>query len=650
MKQIVATFVRLLAVIMLAGLLVSPVASGQPPENPGLSVAPTLPLVQLGAGPNLAFYGDQGVETLNVPVPPGLEPVSLNAITQLPVNVRSATITVMQDDRTISRIDIPPGAAAPIVIPLAGARIVDNAVSVMLRTYLLPVEGYCLDPSNPLRLSDGSVTFAGVEQAPTVVADFLPPVLRQLTIFVGTPPSQAESDATVRLATTIASHYGAQAPDISVVALAEGQSGPDEPSAPLHRHIIVREGPDAGVSLQPTAGVPALLVEGPPAALGNQSRLISSNIDGLALASKAVAGPLSSIPQLPGDQTTLRRLGQPGVNAVALSPQVNIPLDQTRIGRSAHHIRVHLQGSYTPLPESVGGQLVASIAGETIDRWPADASGAIDRWVNVPDRLLQRYTNLGLRLDISGNTGRCGEFQPLNLTIDGDSPVLSSPAQPPIPPGFQSMPQSLMPRTVVGVGDGFDDLRRATAIMVGLQRLSALPIDTAVMPLDEAVADSGPAVLISADGWTDESITLPVAAGADGELSVERADAPGETTTLTLDPELRFGSLQTVHAGERSMLVATSNGAPEQLDALLGWLGADTRHWANLDGTALIGVADRAPVIFGSRPDTQDDPQGQVEQSAPLPWWVWAAVALGVVSFVLALAAILARTRRSGRT
>ncbi len=249
MKRHSAIFGRLLIAAALMTLLVSPTARSQPPDATGVSAAPTLPLAQLGGLSNLAFYGIQGTEILNIPVPPGLEPVALNAITQLPVNVRSATITVMQDDRTIARVDVAPGDAAPIVIPLVGAEIVDNAVSVTLRTYLLPLDGYCLDPTNPLRLSDGNVAFGGVEQAPTAVADFLPPVLRSLTIFVDADPSQAESDAAVRLAAAVAAHYGAQYPDVSVAPLADGQAGPPEPSAPLQRHIVIREGADVGVSL-----------------------------------------------------------------------------------------------------------------------------------------------------------------------------------------------------------------------------------------------------------------------------------------------------------------------------------------------------------------------------------------------------------------
>ncbi|CAJ1508332.1 hypothetical protein [[Mycobacterium] burgundiense] len=647
MKQSIAACARLLAAITLMTLLVSPVARSQPPEELGVSVAPTLPLVELGAVPQLAFYGTQGTESLEIPVPPGLNPVALTAITQLPVNVRSAAITVMQDDRTIGRVEMPPGESAPVVIPLEGVRVVDNAAHVMLRTYLIPLDGYCLDPSNPLRLSEAGVTFAGVEHVPTAVADFLPPVLRQLSIFVDDDPSRAETNAAVRLATAVAAHYGTQNPGIELLPLRDGQLLPEAPSAPLQRHIVIREDAEAGVSLRGTGGVPALLVAGPAEELGNQSRLLTSDLNRLAIASKAVAGPLSSTPQLPGDQTTLRRLGQPGVNATAMSPQVSIGLDQTRLGRSVRDVRVHLRGDYTPLPGSVAGQLVASIGGETVDRWPADATGDIDRWVDVPDHLMERYTSLGVRLDISGNTGRCGEFQPLTLTIDGDSPVHSRLAEPPVRGGFQSLPQALLPRAAVGVDGGFDDARRAVVLLAGLQRLSALPIDTAVMSVREAIDAAGPAVLVSAAGWTDERITLPVTAGADGEISVERPDPPDGTqvaSTLELDPGLAWGSLQTVYDGERSVLIATSNNAPERLDALLGWLGNDVQRWSSLSGTALIAAPDREPVLISTAPSVPAAAAATADRSS---LYLGLATALGVLLVAAAGVVIYRRSRHS---
>ena len=596
-------FRRLIAITVIAAIavLLSAPVGAAPEDGVARADSPTLSLRDLGSTPDLAFYGQNDVETVNIPVLPGLTPTSLNVTALLPVFARSATLTVLQDDRVIARLDVPAGPPAPLSIPLPGVRVVDNAVSLLVRTYVLPLEGYCLDPTNPLRLTNVTVTYDGVEAVPTAVADFLPPILRRLTIYVDPALSMGVSDAVVQLAAAVSAHYGPQNPAITVTRLGDGPGPLAGGGQPFERRIVITEAPDTGVSLQPGAdGMPTLLTN----ALTNQARILTSGVARYALTSKAVVGPLHTVPQLTGDHTTIRELGQPGVNSTALSPEVYVGLDQTRLGRAAHNIRVHLRGSYTPLPQSIGGRLVASVGGETIDRWPTTADGVVDRWVDVPDRLLQRYTNLLVKLDISGNTGRCGEFQPLTLTIDGESDVESKPAKPPIPAGFQSMPQSLMPRVQVGIGsDVFADTVRAVYIIVGMQRLSALPLDTAVMPLQAAIDSPNPGVLISTDGWNHPEIPLPVLAPGTIPMTMDVVDNSGQSTTLTLEPALRFGSLQTVFDGKRSLLVATSNGAPEQLDELLHWLAADRQRAANLNGVALVSVPGRDPVTVLGKQD-----------------------------------------------
>ena len=286
---------------------------------------------------------------------------------------------------------------------------------------------------------------------------------------------------------------------------------------------------------------------------------------------------------------------------------------------------------------------MAAIGGETIDRWPAVSDGVIDRWVNVPDRILQRYTNLGVALNITGDTGRCGEFQPITLTIDGGSPIQSSPAKPPVPGGFQALPQALMPRVQIGIGTTFDDTRRALTIVVGLQRLSALPIDTAVTTLDDAIASPLPAILVNAAGWTDRRLTLPVAPGSDGAITVEDADATGQQGKLTLDPALRFASVQTTYDGNRTVLIATSNNAPEQLDALLGWLDSNVEHWSRLTGNALIGAQGHAPVVVGT---AAQQPAAVVASAGRSTLWWTIGVAITALA-ALAAALITLRRRRS---
>ncbi len=102
-------------------------------------------------------------------------------------------------------------------------------------------------------------------------------------------------------------------------------------------------------------------------------------------------------------------------------------------------------------------------------------------------------------------------------------------------------------------------------IMEGLQRLSALPLDAEVIPLKDATASSAPALLISAAGWNDAHIALPVGAGADSTLDVQRLADDGQATTLQLDPGQQLGSLQTVVKDGRPLMIATSNDAAAEL-------------------------------------------------------------------------------------
>jgi hypothetical protein len=362
----------------------------------------------------------------------------------------------------------------------------------------------------------------------------------------------------------------------------------------------------------------------------------------LAISSEAVAGPLTTSPQLPGDVTTLTALGQAGASAVALSPRVSIGVDQTRLGRAAHSVRLQLKGSYTPIPASVSARLVANIGDETIAQWPTDATGAIDRWVSIPDRLLRRYTTVDFALNVAGNVGRCDEFLPLTLTVDGDSVVQSEPAVPPLPGGFQSLPQALMPRVEIGIGaDAFADTVRAAAIVVGLQRMVALPLYTVATELQKAIDSPNPAILIAADGWNHPEIPLPLSA-TDSSVTLQATDESGAPTTLTLTPTLRYGSLQTFFEGGRSVLVATSNAAPGELDELLRWLGADGRRWPRLDGTVLIAAPGRQPVTVRPQSGTSDTATepGDTEN-------VWWAVAGVTAAALIGYAFIWRQSRRA---
>ena len=164
-------------------------------------------------------------QTITVPVPKGLTPSSLTADVELPPYVRGGTLYVTQERRTLSRLELLMAESTPLSIPLTGARVVDNSVTFTVRSTLLPEEGDCLyDPTVPLQLTEAAIAYTGKETAPTMVADFLPPVLQKMTIFTPQKPSVAESDAAVRLTTAVVSRYGRQNTDVDIARLGDGRS------------------------------------------------------------------------------------------------------------------------------------------------------------------------------------------------------------------------------------------------------------------------------------------------------------------------------------------------------------------------------------------------------------------------------------------
>ncbi|OBH06455.1 hypothetical protein [Mycobacterium sp. E1747] len=650
---------KVVALAAVVGFLVmsAPASWGAPGDPATAADSPTLSLTDIGSAPSLEFWGVTSTQQLTVPVLHGLTPTAMNATVEMPINLRSGVLTVTQGERTLARLNLPSTDQAPIVIPLAGAEVNDNWLTVTLRSYLVPLDGYCLYPWSPLRLTNGSITYTGVELPPTTVADFLPPVLRKLSIYLPPSPSPNESDTAIQLAASTAAHYGRQTPEIAVIPLAEGQAAPPAPPQPLERQIVVKEGPDNGLSLQGVSGVPWLLMSGP---LGqsdeSNTAVLFNDVSQLALSSKAAVEQLKPSVQQLGGNVALRELAQPVLNSTSLQPRVSIGIDQTRFARSVHDVRVHLQGSYTPTPGNVGGQIAATIGPETIDHWATDGHGTIDRWIDVPDRLLQRYTSIDLVLDVAANTGHCGDFytvgpgnQLLTLNINGDSTIQSNPAAPPVPDGFQSLPQSLMPRMQVGIeAHSLVDTVRAISVVVGLQRISSVPLYTTVTTPQQAIDSSDPAIVISADGWNHSNVALPVSAGPSGPITVNAIQSDGKPAKLTLDPDLRFASLQVVFNRGRSLLVATSNGAQGQLDELLRWLGSDNKRWQRLRGAAVVSAPGGQDPVTVEHSPSAGGPTAASQGHSDLGWLWWFGAGWIAVAIVGG-GVILWRTRRESR-
>ncbi|AZG47952.1 hypothetical protein [Gordonia insulae] len=625
------------SMLVLAGSAMLPVAAGAAPGD----TAPPLSLKDVGSSSTITIPGQQGEFSLTLPVPAGLTPQSITGTTAMPAFVTGGFIDVVQDDRTLSRTPVSATPNARIELPLRGVRVARNAADLTLRTYLR-ADGFCkFDPEDALRITNATITYGGRESAPTAVADFLQPVLRKLTIYVPDDVQQAEGAAAVDLATAVIANYGTAPVEIETRSLPRDALTPTTRPGALERQIVVATGDPAGLSLQNGPGGPFLRIGGDASNLEAQAQFLTSDLSPIALSSAAVAGTLHDAPQLPPDVVTLADLGVSDQTVTSASwPSLTIGIDQTRLGRPSKDVRVQLHGSYTPAPQGSGGRVAVRVGDRVIDSWETDSSGVIDQWVQIPDDLLSRYTELRVTLERGDTRAQCGDGYQTDLSLDSTGEVTSSAADPPQPSGFQSLPQALMPRTQVAWTTGdVADVRRAVTIMSGMQRLSAIPLGIDVVDMS-AVTDDQPAVLISGDGTGLPQMSLPVT--SDGS-TVRVLDLAGNASTVTLTPTLDYASLQVARSDGQTRLVATSTDDPAELDQTLAWLDADTDRWSQLSGDAMLQVGDRDPVFVTEAAA----PEAESSSTGAIVGGVIAAVAVVAAAAVVAWTLLRRRRARS---
>lgn len=613
---------------------------------PGTPPALALSLDDLGASKSAVFDMGRNVvrNSLAFQVPQGLIPTEFTAVLDLPVKLRYGALDVTQGPRTLGRIELPTDTTSTrIVIPLNGVQVFGNWANVTLTATAIPPEGYCFDPDFPIRYDEGTVVFSGTEVAPDGVSGFLPSVLNQLTIGIPARPSPQESEAAVQLTAEVAYRYGGQIPNIVLVPLPDGATTLGGSPASMERRVVIREGPNKGVSVINTPTGPSMLISGPAADLTKLVNLMGDEAQAYALAPTVKSAQLPDGQKFLGDSFTLASLNRPELISTAMQPWVGVVLDQTKFGHPLANVRIHLLGSHTPLPSSMGGEVAILVDGRTVDHWASTEDGIIDRWVDIPDRLLRRTTRIELTVRTTGYVGGCGDYSPITLRIDDDTELNTQRATTPILQGFQSLPQSLtVPAIQIGLGDDpFGDTVRASQIVAGLQRTSSEPLKTTVTGLQQAIDSGKPAVLISANGWNVAGIPLPFSVDQ-GRVEVMSRAADGKNTTLVLDRDIRYGSLQTVFDGKRTMLIASSNGAPAQLDEALTWMSGKRGRWASLDGRAVVSTPGKDPfTVLNPTIELSD----QVENTgASFTWW---AIGGGLITASALSAAVILRRLRS---
>lgn len=688
--------VAVTAVATAVGILAAPGISvataqtdGAEEQTGSQSSGTSLSFGQLGAPESLDMVGRMSSASLTLPVPDGLTPAALRGVVQVPASFISGVLEVVQEGRVIGRESIDPGASTtgvPVSVSLDDATVrggaEGDAVTVELRTSFTPVdEGWCHDPLDMMTtvFRDASVSYDGEVSAPTTVADAFPSVLSDLEIAVPQDPDDDVTAAALEVATAVSARYRDQDPDITVTDLgssSDSDSGTDSDSydsSSFSRRIEIPGTGDPEVSVVDGGSDDARYVlSGSGTDLADQVRLFTGNYLTLLDSDSASAQGRSEgdddAVELAPTARTVSDLGNVNLSAQGFgTAAVSFGIDQGALGRLADNVHIHLSGSHTPLPTDAGGEVTVAANGQVIDRWAvSDSNGVIDREIDVPSELLDRYNDITVTLNGSGQAG-CGTTSPVTLRIDGDSVVTSDPADDATgqTAGFRALPQALTPETDVVLTDGgIADIRRAVAVLTGFQETTPARIRPVLAGDDASADDSSRArLVIDADGsstggpdgtdGTDLPVTLRdgVLTVNDGSGSDDGDDSDGAGhPALDASVDTDFGALQTAWDEDngRMQVVANSTDRADLLDRLLttldGSADSDAVRFGDLRGRAVIQQVSGDPVEVGvpDRTSVSADSADSDDNSAT--GGLSTAGILGVVAGVIVLAGAVIAT------
>jgi hypothetical protein len=323
--------------------------------------------------------------------------------------------------------------------------------------YLNP-NGCTATSSVDAQIESASGVLSGALQSPATPADFWPPQLSKVVVWIpslgGLSPANARaaSLASMQIAATISQQYGTN----TQVAIAQG-SPPPQSISPLVRNVKIQVSPGAArsdITIIKAGSAPVLLVSGQGDALVNEARAIGVGSLALATATNAtsVQGASSTSNPL---KVTVAANGTREITFAQLGSQTSIEglgtvdvtqfLSQSQFGIPIRSLQLRLQANYTPPP--VGGVATFSvlIGGYIVASQRLSTLGSLVMNASVPASVLSRTQSVEYRLDYSPPGGFChAGLVPVQVTINPSSGFAATPGQT-LAPGFARSPQDVAP-------------------------------------------------------------------------------------------------------------------------------------------------------------------------------------------------------------
>lgn len=606
----------------------------------GDDVAFTWP--DLGLPDEITLLAANATQDFTVPVPTGFSLRRLRGVIHAPEDFDAGFVEISDREGVVlATIDlpavIPSQAVVPFDLDIAAARVVDDAATLSFTVREGLAEQRC-GLAQEVTLSDLSTVLGGNEPAPTTIATFFPPILQRVTIYAPVDADDAERQAVLTLASSIARTHRAPSTAITVV---NQQRGAAPPRAPQFTRAIVVESGDAAIEVVNADRSDVYLkVTGRGDQLTDQVSLLTDELQSLAQTPTARVDQAGSDSTAVPDEVTFGQLGMEGEVEVLRTANLPVGVDRAALGADrVDALQVHLLASHTPVAPVDSASLMVSVDGQAVFTTPLGENGRVDATFDVPAQLLDQRIVFEFDLTFSPRQLCTPTTAPVAFQLDPGSTLTMQRGGAPIG-GFDAVPSEFYPEFLVAIdGSAPDQLDYAARVVAAVARLTSTPLLPRVVDVTSA-AESDTGALIVANAATVGQTSLQPPIG--GESSAVQVDL---NTQLRADITGGFGSIQAFadEPRDRTVVLVTTNAAWSLVDPLFTYVDQLPDGWSSLDGNVLAAGPDGAVTDLS----IESSAEAPLPDAPSRPIWPVIGLAVVIVAAVGALLWLLRRRRTS---
>ncbi len=648
-------------------LLYSSVASASAKTTTTTSALSTkglLSLSLLSNGKPQTLSAPSGDAFFTLYVPTGTTPVEFVAsmLIRGPVTGGIATITTPTNvyPENLSNVN----GTSKFSAPLTAGDVQNGTVNIHVHIdlnldskYLNP-SGCTATNSVVAQIESASGLLSGALKSPTNPADFWPPQLNRIVVWVpslaglSSANARAASLASMQIAATVSQQYGTN----TQVSIAQG-TPPKQSISPLVRNVLVEVTPSStsgDTSVTKVGTAPVLVVSGQGASLVREAQAIGVGQLALATSNNALGAkgtqdttnPLKvtvtangtreiTFAQL-GNQTSIEGLGTVDVTQF---------LSQSQFGAPIRSLQLRLQADYTPPPVGgvatfsvlVGGYIVASQRLSTV--------GSLVMNANVPVSVLSRTQSVDYRLDYSPPGGFChAGLVPVQVTINPSSGFAATPGQT-LPPGFDRSPQNVAPGINVDLVSMSDaNLIDACQLVTTLAQVLPYIPQVSLVPNSQMLTGHENEVVVGATRANSVALKAPISFQPFRTLATN-----GISIGYTVNQP--FAALEAFNQNGRDVILTgayESTSLVHDLTAAIntstfgGWFGLGT-------GQIAIMTPDERVRLVGSGAILTQLTAANPANNLGIPTWLLVGIALIIAAIVLRLLWFWLKLRRLRR-